>query len=266
MAKIKGERVLLTGASSGIGKALAFELARKGVRIILTSRRFDLLKKVAEEIIYTFPDAMTPLVIDCDVTNRKDVRKVIHFCAEHYGGIDILINNAGIGVYGACEKTSLEDLRSLMEVNFFGSVHFILEVLPLMREAGEGLIVNISSLAAKHGVPCLAAYGASKAALAALSQSLHAELVGSGISVLTVYPGYTQTDFFRKEKKVGGARRPDKPYASVQKVAQAMVAGIEKEKHELVLSTEGKALILCQSLIPLLVRKAMERIACNLRD
>jgi len=84
MAKIKGERVLLTGASSGIGKALAFELVRKGVRIILTSRRFDLLKKVAEEIIYTFPDTMTPLAIDCDVTNRKDVRKVIHFCAEHY--------------------------------------------------------------------------------------------------------------------------------------------------------------------------------------
>jgi len=250
MAKIKGERVLLTGASSGIGKALAFELVRKGVRIILTSRRFDLLKKVAEEIIYTFPDTMTPLAIDCDVTNRKDVRKVIHFCAEHYGGIDILINNAGIGVYGACEKTSLEDLRSLMEVNFFGSVHFILEVLPLMRKAGKGLIVNISSLAAKHGVPYLAAYGASKAALASLSQSLDAELVGSGISVLTVYPGYTQTDFFRKEKKVGGARRPDKPYASVQKVAQAVVAAIEKEKHELVLSTEGKALSLCQRLVP----------------
>ena len=266
MAKIKGERVLLTGASSGIGKALAFELARKGARIILTSRQFDLLEKAAQEIKCTFPDTMTPLAIDCDVTNRKDVRKVIHFCAEHYGGIDILINNAGIGVYGACEKTSLEDLRSLMEVNFFGSVHFILEVLPLMREAGKGLIVNISSLAAKHGVPYLAAYGASKAALASLSQSLDAELVGSGISVLTVYPGYTQTDFFKKEKKVGGARRPDKPYASPQKVAEAVVAGIEKEKHELVLSTEGKALILCQSLVPWLVRKGMERIACNLKQ
>ena len=266
MAKINGKRVLLTGASSGIGKAIAFELARKGARIILTSRQFDLLEKAAQEIKCTFPEVTTPLAIACDVTNREQVRRVIHFCVEHYGGVDILINGAGIGVYGICEKTSLEDFRSQMEVNFFGSVHFILEVLPLMREAGKGLIVNISSLAAKHGVPYLAAYGASKAALAALSQSLHAELVGSGISVLTVYPGYTQTDFFRKEKKVGGARRPDKPYASVQKVAQAVVAGIEKEKHELVLSTAGKALILCQSLVPWLVRKGMERITCNLRD
>ena len=266
MAKVNGERVIITGASSGIGKAIAFELARKGARIILTSRQSDLLKKVAEEIKHTFPGAMTPLAIDCDVTNRKDVRKVIDFCAEHYGGIDILINNAGIGVYGTCEKSSLEDIRSLMEVNFFGSVHFILEALPLMRETKKGIIVNISSLAAKHGVPYLAAYGASKAALATLSQSLDAELVASGISVLAVYPGYTQTDFFKKEKKVGGARRPDKPYGSPQKVAEGVVAGIEKEKHELILSAEGKVLILFQSLIPWLVRKGMERIARDLRD
>jgi short-subunit dehydrogenase len=266
MAKIHGQRVLLTGASSGIGKALAFELVRKGARIILTSRRLDLVEKVAEEINNAFPDTMIPVAIDCDVTNRKEVRKVIQFCVEHYGGVDILINNAGIGVYGACENTSLEDLHSLMEVNYFGPVHFIHESLPLMREAKKGLIVNISSLAAKHGVPYLAAYGASKAALAAFGQSLHAELAGSGISVLTVYPGYTQTDFFRKEKKLGGARRPAEPYAPPQKVGEAVVRAIEKEKQELILSAQGKALILGQRSIPWLVRKGMQRIARNLRD
>jgi len=266
MAKINGERVILTGASSGIGKAIAFELARKRARLLLTSRQFDILEKVAQKIKYTFPEITPPLATACDVINRDQVRKVIHFCVEHFGGVDILINGAGIGVYGACEKTSLEDFRLQMEVNFFGPVHFILEALPLMKEAGKGLIVNISSLAAKHGVPYLAAYGASKAALATLGQSLHAELVRSRISVLTVYPGYTETDFFKKEKKVGGARRPDGPYTSPQEVAEAIVAAIEKEKRELVLTIEGKALVLCQSLMPWLVRRSMERIAHNLRD
>ena len=265
MAKVKGERVIITGISSGIGKAIAFALARKGARLVLTSRQFDLLEKVGQEIRYTFPEVTPPLAIACDVINREQVRRVIHFCREHLGGLDILINNAGTGVYGESERTSLEDFRSLMEVNFFGSVHFILAALPLMREAGKGLIVNISSPAAKHGVPYLAAYGASKAALATLSQSLDAELVGSRISVLTVYPGYTQTDFFKKEKNVGGAHRPDRPYASSQKVAKAVVAGIEKEKHELILSTEGKALVVFQGFIPWIVRRGMERIARQLR-
>ena len=266
MVKIDGERVILTGASSGIGKAIAFELARKRARLLLTSRQFDILEKVAQKIKYTFPEITPPLATACDVTNRDQVRRVIHFCVEHFGGVDMLINGAGIGVYGACEKTSLEDFRLQMEVNFFGPVHFILEALPLMKEAGKGLIVNISSLAAKHGVPYLAAYSATKAALAALGQSLQAELAGSRISVLTVYPGYTQTDFFMKEKKLGGARRPAGPYASPQKVAQAVVRAIEREKHELILSVEGKSLGLCQGLMPWLVRKIMERIACNLGD
>ena len=265
MADVGGQRALVTGASSGIGKAIAFELARKGARVVIASRRFEVLETVVKEIKDTFPEAVIPLAIDCDVTNGKDVRKVIDLCTEHYGGVDILINNAGIGVYGEFERTSLEDVLSMMEVNFFGPVRFILEVLPMMREAKKGRIVNISSVAAKYGVPYLGAYSASKAALAALGQSLQAELAGSGISILTVYPGYTQTDFFKKEKNVGGADRPDKPYTSPQKVAKAVVAGIESEKQELILSTEGKALVVFQGFIPWIVRREMERIARQLR-
>jgi short-subunit dehydrogenase len=266
MSKVNGERVIITGASSGIGKAIAFALARKGARLVLTSRQFYLLEEVVQEIKYTFPEIIPPLAIACDVINREQVKRAIHFCVEHLDGVDILVNNAGIGVYGLCEKTSLEDFRSQMEVNYFGSIHFILEALPLMRKAGKGLIINVSSLAAKHGVPYLGAYSASKAALAVLGQSLNAELVRSGISVLTVYPGYTETNFFKKEKKVGGARRPDGPYTSPQKVAEAVVRAIDREKNELILTIEGKALSLCQGLMPWLVRSAMARIARNLGD
>ena len=266
MAKIKGSRILITGASSGIGRATAFELAGKGAKLAIASRRLDPLRSVADEIKDAFPDIPAPFALPCDISDKENVSRVVKSCVGHFGGIDILINNAGIGVYGNTEMTTLEDFRSVMEVNFFGSIRCILEVLPLMKKAGKGLIINIASVAAKHGVPYLGAYSASKAALAALSQSLRAELAKSGISIMIVYPGYTQTEFFKNEKKVGGARRPAGPYASAKKVAKAIVKAIESERQDLVLSLEGKALTFSQSLMPWLVEKAMERIAYRLRD
>jgi short-subunit dehydrogenase len=266
MARIKNARVVVTGASSGIGRAIAFEVARKGGNLILASPRLYSLRKVADEIQNTFADAPIPLAVSCDVTRREDVARLIKTSVDHLGGIDILINNAGIGVYGPSDKTSLEDFRSVMEVNFFGAVNCILEALPFMKKAGKGLVVNIASVAAKHGVPFLGAYSASKAALAAFSQSLRAELARSGISLMIVYPGYTQTDFFLKEKKVGGAHRPLSPYVSATKVSRAIVRAIEIEKKELVLSVQGKILAFSQRLMPWLVDRAMQRIAFQLKD
>lgn len=266
MAKIRDARVMITGASSGIGKAVAFECAAKGAKLTLASRNYNRLRQAAEEIRSAFPEIEAPLVIPCDVTDKKDVKRLIEGSADRFGGIDILLNNAGLGVYGDVEKTTIEDFRSVMEANFFGAVHCIFEALPFMKEAGKGLIVNIASLAAKHGVPYLGAYSASKAALAALSQSLRAELSNKAISIMIVYPGYTQTDFFRKEKNVGGARRPPGPYASSRGVARAVIRAIEREKRELVLSKEGKALSLFEGLWPWFVEVAMKRIANKLRD
>jgi short-subunit dehydrogenase len=135
-----------------------------------------------------------------------------------------------------------------------------------MTRRGEGLIVNIASVAAKHGVPYLGAYCAGKAAFTTLSQSLRAELSGSGISVIIVYPGYTQTEFFAKEKHVGGGRRPDGPFESPERVAQKIIRGIERDKKEIVLSMEGKIMSAIQGILPRIVDKAMERIAHRLRE
>lgn len=265
MFGIKGLRVLITGASSGIGKALAFALARKGAKLILVSRRLDSLRKAGLEILSAFPGVPELLVVRCDVTQREEVRRLVELSVHQFGGIDVLINNAGIGVYGNSEFTALEDFRSVMEVNFFGAVHCMQEVLPLMKKAGKGLIINVTSVVAKHGVPYLGAYGASKAALAVLSQSLRTELSASNVSIMIVYPGYTQTNFFKNEKKVGGARRPRGPYTSPNKVAAAIVKAVESEKRNLVLSKEGKALAFSQSFFPGLVERAMEKIAYKLR-
>ena len=266
MTKIKETRVLITGASSGIGRATAFEFAAKRAKLILTSRRLECLKELAGEIKQAFPDITVPLAIPADVTNTKEIKGLIKSSVGHFGGIDILINNAGLGVYGDTERTTLEEYRLLMEVNFLGAVRCIREVLPIMKRESKGLIINIASVAAKHGVPYLGAYSASKAALVAFSQSLRAELVDSHISIMIVYPGYTQTDFFKKEKKVGGARRPPEPYTSPQKVAKSIVRASQREKRDLVLSREGKALTFFKNSMPWLVERAMERIALQLRD
>jgi short-subunit dehydrogenase len=266
MAKIDGARVLVTGGSSGIGRATCIELAKRGAILALTARRLKTLRKVSDEIKDAFPEVQAPLSIPCDVSDREDVIRLVKKCEDHLGGIDILINNAGIGVYGRAEMTTSDDFHSVMEVNFFGSVNLILEVLPRMKKTGRGLIINIASVAALHGVPYMGAYSASKAALVAFSQSLRAELAKSGISTMIVYPGYTQTNFFKIEKKVGGARRPAGPYTPAKKVAKAIIKAIESEKQDLVLSLAGKALKFSQSLMPWLIERAMQRIAFKLSD
>ncbi|MGD2295600.1 MAG: SDR family oxidoreductase [Candidatus Aminicenantes bacterium] len=266
LSRMKGSRVLITGASSGIGKAVAFEFARRGAKLTLASRRLDALKNLVKEIQSAYPDTPQPMTAQCDVTRRKDVKRMVKETARRFGGIDVLVNNAGTGVYGNVELTTLEDFRAVMEVNFFGAVQCMMEALPFLKQAEKGLVINIASVAAKHGVPYLGAYGASKAALAVVSQSFRTELKESGVSLMVVYPSYTQTDFFKNEKKVGGARRFHGPYASPLNVARAIVRAAESGKKNLVLSLEGKALTISQSVFPRLVEKVMDRIAYKLRE
>ncbi|MFX0195501.1 MAG: SDR family oxidoreductase [Candidatus Hodarchaeota archaeon] len=263
--KIAGKKILITGASSGIGLALAKELISREAKLALVSRSEERLDKALIEIKTSYPRMPAPVSMVCDVTNRESVSQLVEDCRKLLGDIDILINNAGIGVYGVTDKTSIEDFRSVMEVNFFGAINCTLQMLPYMKSKGTGLIVNIASVAAMHGVPYLSAYSASKAALVAFSQSLRAELKDKRISIMIVYPGYTQTDFFKHEKKVGGARRPPGPYRPAKQVAQAIVKAIESDKEDVVLSIEGKILSITKKLIPKLVDQAMQRIALQLQ-
>jgi short-subunit dehydrogenase len=266
MRKIKGKRILITGASSGIGKAMAMECARRGAVLALAARGEERLKQVGDEIRISFPQVPSPLIFPCDVVKKKEVDCLLEQCAKKMGNVDILICNAGAGVYGSTERTVSSDYEWIMDVNFFGTVHCLLSVIPLMKHAGEGLIVCVSSVAALHGVPYLGAYSASKAAVAALCQSLEAELHHLGIKLMVVFPGYTQTEFFQKEKMVGGGRRPAGPYAPPEKVARSIIEAVEKGKRQLVLSWAGKALYSTRALFPGLVAWAMRKIAARLKD
>jgi short-subunit dehydrogenase len=264
--QIAGKRVVITGASSGIGLELARLVARRGGALLLAARRLERLQTLAAEIREECPETPMPRVVHCDVSDRACVRRLVDTAVRRLGGIDILINNAGISVFGDAEGTSPEDVCALMQVNFFGPLYGMLDALPEMKRGGGGLIVNVISVAAIHGVPYLAAYGASKAALASFGQSLRAELAETDISVINVYPSYTRTNIFAVEKKTGGARRPKHGYVPASRVARAVARAIETEKREVVLSAEGKALSVLRGLFPTLVQRAMERMAAGLRE
>ncbi len=263
--RIAGKNTVITGASSGLGRALALEAARRGSRVTLVARHPGPLRGVAAEIRDRVPDAQSPIVAPADVSNEAEVQRAFHRAAGDAGPIDVLINNAGISLYGLAEQTSADRLRRLCETNLIGPLNTIRAVLPSMLARGSGLIVNVSSAAALYGVPYLAAYGATKAGLASLGQSLRAELAGSGVSVSNVYPGYTDTPLFDREVLVGGARRPEGPYADPARVARQVLDGLERGRSELILSPEGKALSVVRR-VPRLLDRALARVADRLRE
>jgi short-subunit dehydrogenase len=200
MKFIHGKRILITGASTGIGKSTAKLLAANGAKLILVSKCKSRLLQTSREIKHSLQMVEEPLILTCDVSNYEEVKEMIYSSWMRQGPIDILINNAGMGVFGAFEAHDIWDIETQLKVNFLGAVYCMHEVIPLMKEAGGGLILNVSSIASFHGIPYIGAYAASKAALSSICQSIRAELNGQNIDLKIIYPGYADTDFFKNEK------------------------------------------------------------------
>lgn len=262
---LKNSCVVITGASSGIGRALALALGRKGARLVLASRRLDPLQETADACA-SVDAGRIPLAVSTDVRDEADVKHLVDAATEKMGRIDILINNAGTCVYGSASRMTPDDFHSMLRVHLFGPYYTMRAVIPQMRRQRSGLIVNVASIAALYGVPYLSFYGAAKAAQVALSQSFRSELHGSGVRIMTVSPGNTATPLFLTEKKVGGARRPCGPYQPAEAVAEAIVWAIENGGRDLVLTAEGKLLNVMRSLWPGLVQFVFNRMAERLQE
>lgn len=249
--ELKDKRVLITGASQGIGRALALATAREGCRLVLTARTADLLDQVAREVQALGAQVAT---VAGDVTDANARRQMLAVCQSRFGGLDILINNAGVGATGHFVEASPERLRRIMEVNFFAPAELIREAFPLLRAGNQPLIVNISSIVGKRAVPARSEYSASKFALQGLSEALRAELVRFGIDVLVVSPGLTATRFAESmlEHK---ARAPMDHMRSLspEAVAQATLRAMKRGKNELVLTWQGKLFVLASRWFPRLV-------------
>lgn len=185
--------IVITGASSGIGRALALQLAERGAKLALLARRADLLKSVAEES--SAAGASDVLTITCDVADRSSFRKAIEEILEKFGYVDVLLHNAGSGHFAYLEETPEEHLEKVFGVNVFALWHGTAPLLPAMRARGSGHIITVSSFAGTFPFPANAVYIAAKHAAVGFSRALRAELVGSGINVSVVLPAGTATDW-----------------------------------------------------------------------
>lgn len=192
--KLRGRNVLVTGASSGIGRATALELARRGANVILAARRLDRLETVAAQCRER---GVSARAVAADVSRREECFRLV----EQSGHVDVLINNAGFALFDAIETAPADDLRAMMDTNYFGAVHCTQAVLPQMLERRAGAIVNVSSIAGIMGYARMGGYCATKFALNGFSEALRDEVMDRGVSVSMVCPGTTDTEFFVKAEK-----------------------------------------------------------------
>ena len=206
MAKIRGAAVLVTGASSGIGEATALAFARSGARLALCARRFDRLQAVAQRC----RAAGSPEVVvrRADLSRPAEARGFVASALSSFDRVDVLVNNAGVGWRGRFQDMPEPDLIGLLHTNVVGAMVTIQAALPPMLEANEGVIVNVASVVGFRAMPYSAAYSASKHALVGLSHALRGELSGTGVKVCAVYPGTTDTEFFRGERAGGLMMHP----------------------------------------------------------
>jgi short-subunit dehydrogenase len=186
-------RVLLTGASSGIGFSLAKELTLKGACVLATARRLDRLEQLVEQTRH-HPGKLN--VLDGDLTSSAHRQRLAKWCQEHWGALDVLINNAGAGAIGPFEQASADRLRRVMEIDFFAPVELTRLSIGLLRAGNRPAILNIGSVLAHRAVPNKSEYCAAKFALRGWAESLRVELAGFGIEVLMLSPSTTRSEFF----------------------------------------------------------------------
>lgn len=248
--------IVITGASKGIGKALAVKLAQSGANLVLAARNKSDLQIVAQKCLEIGSKA---IIVPTDVTNPEACQKLIKAGIEAFGAIDYLINNAGITMWTRFD--CVEDLslfERIMQVNYLGSVYCTHHALPYLKKSG-GLIVAVSSLTGKTGIPTRSGYAASKHAVQGFFDSLRIELKNTGVDVLVISPGLVATDI--RQHAVGAEGKAiatnldneNKKAMPTDKCAELIIHAMKKRKRELVMTLKGKLGLWLKLLVPNLV-------------
>ena len=224
---IKNKVALVTGSSSGMGFATAIMLARAGIHTYASMRNLK-KSKIITELAST--ENLPLQVVQLDVIDKKSVKEAITKIVTEKERIDVLVNNAGYGLFGSLEDISIEELKAQFETNFFGVIRVTQLVLPIMRKQKSGTIVNVSSVGGRIGLPVLSAYHSTKFALEGLSESMSYELEPFGIRVVIVEPGVIRTNIMNSSIIAKKAQDPKSPYFSlIQKVENNFKLMMENE-------------------------------------
>ena len=240
--------VVITGASAGIGRATALALARRGDRIVACARRDDRLNALAGEVAALGGDLVP---VAADVTREADMDRLVATAIERFGRLDVVMCNAGFGVYGAIDSITPEKMRQLLDVNYLGTFYAARAAMPVFRRQGNGHVIIVSSIVGKRGVPYMGAYSATKFAQVGLAECLRAETAGTGIHVSVVFPISTTTEFFDVMTQASGfVTRAAGPKQRAEDVADAIVRAIDRPVPEVYPYRIARGLALLNAIAP----------------
>src|SRR5277367_6100857 len=258
--ELTGKIVVVTGASMGIGEAIAKSFADQGASMVMLSRDAGRVEAARGRVGH----GERTLAMACDVRHREDVDRAIGLTVHHFNRIDVWVNNAGHGMLDSVAQMEMAACREMFDTNFFGAVGAMQAVIPVMRQQGAGTIINISSVAGHIPIPFHAAYSATKFAMNAIGKAAGVELKKDGIHVLTVCPGYVRTAF--GENAIRGNElkrvRPESVRGiSAERVARATLRGYLKQKREVIVPWTMHVPVKLYQLFPAVVERVMSRMA-----
>ena len=255
--KMTGKVVIITGGSSGIGKALAEEFGSAGAKIVITGRNEERLNETAE---YLSSLNIEILSVKADVSIEEDNKEVVNKVIERYGKIDILINNAGISMRALFEDLNLDVFRQVMNINFFGTVYATKYCLPYILKTG-GSIIGISSIVGYKGTPARTAYAASKYGIHGFFDVLRMEVMKRGVHVMIACPGFTGSNIRKTALTADGSPQGNTPLSEDKlmpagEVARRILkATIKRRRKDLIMTTQGKMVVILNKLFPQLMDK-----------
>lgn len=254
---LQGRRILITGASSGIGRCLAELLAAKGARLVLAARTTERLQELADTL---HQRGVAVLPVTADVTSEADRQRLLHTARDGFGGLDVLINNAGVASFGHFAGSTESILRQVMAVNFFAPAELIRQAVPILVEGDQPAVVNVASMCGRRGLPAWSEYSASKFALCGLTEALRGELARFDIAVLLVLPGLTRSELGRRLLRDEGRMQIDFDNGMPpEEVAAGIVHALERNRTETVLGRDARWMLRAQRFLPRLVDRLLAR-------
>lgn len=250
--------VIVTGGTDGIGKALVEELIKEGAKVSTCGRNHDKLYLLQT----TFPSAALHTMV-ADVSNENDCRRFIEMTIKMFGGIDVLINNAGISMRAELKDASVDVIRKVMDINFFGAVYCTKYALPFLIER-KGTVVGVSSIAGYRGLPGRSGYSASKWALQGWLEAVRTEMLESGVNVMWVCPGFTTSNIRNAALNKEGHEQGESPMdegkmMTAKECAKRILSAIEKRKRTVVMTFQGKRTVFMNKFFPKLADKMVRK-------